>query len=174
MLELADLRPRRGGNVNRILSGSHIDDGVDVHQLNCTYYAALGGDDDRYVAARAIQLFARGVPQVYYVGLLAGDNDHDAVRRSGEGRAINRHDYSIAEVDAALGRPVVQRVLGLVRLRRDDPAFAGQLHVSTPTESAIRMTWGSGGDRSILEVDLRSGRSSITTRHEGADRAFAP
>ena len=32
-------------------------------------------DDDRYLAARAIQLFARGVPQIYYVGLLAGAND---------------------------------------------------------------------------------------------------
>ena len=48
---------------------------VDVHQLNCTYYSALDCDDDRYLAARAIQLFARGVPQVYYVGLLAGEND---------------------------------------------------------------------------------------------------
>ena len=49
------------------------DGDVDVHQLNCTYYAALDCDDDRYVAARAIQLFARGVPQIYYVGLLAGE-----------------------------------------------------------------------------------------------------
>ena len=84
----------RGGNVNRILS----DDarrGGDVHQLNCTYYSALDCDDDRYLAARAIQLFARGVPQIYYVGLLAGENDHEAVDRTGEGRAINRHDYSI-------------------------------------------------------------------------------
>ena len=50
---------------------------VDVHQLNCTYCAALGEDDDRYIAARAIQLFARGVPQIYYVGLLAGLNDDE-------------------------------------------------------------------------------------------------
>ena len=34
--------------------------GGDVHQLNCTYYSALGEDDERYLAARAIQLFARG------------------------------------------------------------------------------------------------------------------
>ena len=109
MLWLADLVQRRGGNVNRILSESHADGGVDVHQLNCTYYSALDGDDDRYVAARAIQLFARGVPQIYYVGLLAGENDHLAVSETGEGRAINRHDYSTAEVDAAISRPVVQR-----------------------------------------------------------------
>ena len=112
----------RGGNVNRILSDSHAD-GVDVHQLNCTYYSALGEDDDRYVAARAIQLFARGIPQVYYVGLLAGTNDHVAVERTGEGRAINRHDYTRAEIDAALERPVVRRILDLVRLRATHPAF---------------------------------------------------
>jgi sucrose phosphorylase len=91
MLRLADLVLARGGNVNRILSDSHAD-GLDVHQLNCTYYSALGEDDDRYVAARAIQLFARGIPQVYYVGLLAGTNDHGAVRTTGDGRAVNRRD----------------------------------------------------------------------------------
>lgn len=88
MLRLADLVKRQGGNVNRILSDSHADGDVDVHQLNCTYYSALDCDDDRYVAARAIQLFARGVPQIYYVGLLAGENDHGAVVKSGEARSI--------------------------------------------------------------------------------------
>ena len=79
MLSLADLVQRRGGNVNRILSGADADGDVDVHQLDSTYYSALGCDDDRFITARAIQLFARGVPQVYYVGLLAGENDHQAV-----------------------------------------------------------------------------------------------
>ena len=95
--EMADLAERvqaQGGNVNRILSDAHAEAG-DVHQLNCTYYSALGEDDERYLAARAIQLFARGVPQIYYVGLLAGANDHEAVERTGEGRAINRHDYTV-------------------------------------------------------------------------------
>ena len=85
MLDLADLVQRRGGNVNRILSDAHADGDVDVHQLNCTYYSALDCDDDRYVAARAIQLFARGVPQIYYVGLLAGENDHAAVAEPAKG-----------------------------------------------------------------------------------------
>ena len=67
MADLADRVRAQGGNVNRILSDEHAESG-DVHQLNCTYYSALGEDDDRYLAARAIQLFARGVPQIYYVG----------------------------------------------------------------------------------------------------------
>jgi sucrose phosphorylase len=35
----------------------------------------LGNDDAAYVLARAIQIFIPGIPQVYYVGLLAGEND---------------------------------------------------------------------------------------------------
>ncbi|HVS49135.1 MAG TPA: sucrose phosphorylase, partial [Candidatus Dormibacteraeota bacterium] len=93
MLHLVELVERHGGNVNRMLSDSH-SNRVDAHQLNCTYYATLGCDDDRYVAARAIQLFAPGVPQIYYVGLLAGENDYDAISRAADGRAINRHDFT--------------------------------------------------------------------------------
>jgi sucrose phosphorylase len=174
MLDLADLVQRRGGNVNRILSEAHADGDVDVHQLNCTYYAALDCDDDRYVAARAIQLFARGVPQVYYVGLLAGQNDHAGVAESGEGRAINRHNYSTGEVAGALEQRVVKRVLDLVRLRSVDTAFGGALDVSNPSASSIRMTWTSGDDCCELEADLASGRSLIRTRHDGVEVQFAP
>jgi sucrose phosphorylase len=169
MLWLADLVQRRGGNVNRILSESHADGGVDVHQLNCTYYSALDGDDDRYLAARAIQLFARGVPQIYYVGLLAGENDHLAVSETGEGRAINRHDYSTAEVDAAISRPVVQRVLDLVRLRNSHPAFTGYLEVSSDGPSSLRMTWHRDDERCELSVDLASGEAIVTARQRGQE-----
>src|SRR5699024_4446589 len=48
---------------------------LDIYQVNTTYYSALGERDDAYLLARAIQFFAPGVPQVYYVGLLAGRND---------------------------------------------------------------------------------------------------
>ena len=43
---------------------------LDLYQVNCTYYYALGRDDRDYLIARAIQFFAPGIPQVYYVGLL--------------------------------------------------------------------------------------------------------
>ena len=148
-----------GGNVNRILGDAGA--GPDVHQLNCTYYSALGADDDRYLAARAIQLFARGVPQLYYVGLLAGENDLEAVERTGEGRAINRHDYTTEEIEVALARPVVQRILELVRLRRDHPAFDGELEVSVEDNALLRMTWFSGADVAELVADLDSGALEI-------------
>ena len=121
----------------------------------------MGEDDERYLAARAIQLFAKGVPQIYYVGLLAGSNDQAAVERTGEGRAVNRHDYTLPEIEIALERPVVRRLLELIRLRTTHPAFSGPLVVETPDPWRLRMSRGALSDRCILEVDLSQGRYSV-------------
>jgi sucrose 6(F)-phosphate phosphorylase len=163
-VEMADLAERvaeQGGNVNRILSDAHAAAG-DVHQLNCTYYSALGDDDERYLAARAIQLFARGVPQIYYVGLLAGRNDDDAVQRTGEGRAINRHNYGSEEIEAALDRSVVRRIVDLVRLRNTHPAFAGDLVVDADNDHSIRMRWQGQGQALMLDVNFDAGTAVVT------------
>jgi sucrose phosphorylase len=160
MLALAQRVQERGGTVNHMLSDVDAT-GVDVHQLNCTYYSVLNGDDDRYVAARAVQLFSRGVPQVYYVGLLAGENDIAAAKRTGDGRAINRHDYSRDEIEEALRRPLVNRLLELVRLRNTHPAFDGSLQVWSDEESALRLGWRHADASCSLEVDLVTGRIVI-------------
>ena len=81
---------------------------LDLYQVNCTFYDALGRRDDAYLTARAIQCFVPGMPQIYYVGLLAGGNDLDLLRRTGVGRDINRHYYTAAELRTHLDRPVVQ------------------------------------------------------------------
>ena len=132
-----------------------------MHQLNCTYYSALDCDDDRYVAARAIQLFARGVPQIYYVGLLAGENDHAAVERAGDGRAVNRHDYTRGEVLQALDRPVVKRLTELIQLRNNHPAFDGNLHVEHTNGQALHLHWHHGEASCSLRVDLATGELDI-------------
>jgi sucrose 6(F)-phosphate phosphorylase len=157
---LVALVESRGGNANRILSTTR-DDGVKVHQLNCTYYSALACDDDRYLTARAIQLFARGIPQIYYVGLLAGENDVAAVAHSGDGRSINRHDYPAPEIASALERPVVRRQLELVRLRHDHPAFDGLLEVLSDRDGQFELRWRNGGATCSLEVDLVAGRTAV-------------
>ena len=104
-------------------------DGFDVHQIRCSYYSMLECNDDAYLAARAIQFFTPGVPQVYYVGLLAGENDEANVARTGEGREINRHNFTIDEIDEAVQKKVVQRLLALIRFRNNHPAFEGEFEV---------------------------------------------
>ena len=172
MRSLGALALARGGNINRILSQSHAPDGVDVHQLNVTYYSALATDDDRYVTARAIQLFARGIPQVYYVGLLAGENDAAAVAATGEGRSINRHNYSRAEVEHALTRPVVRRLLDLIELRNTHDAFDGALTV-TPRDGGLRLSWTNGAHRATLDVDATAGTCAAGATDGGDWREVA-
>ena len=159
MLRLTDHIVANGGNVSRLLSSEPGE--ADAHQLNCTYFSALGGDEDRYLAARAIQLFAKGAPQIYYVGLLAGANDEEAVERTGEGRAVNRHDYTVPEIDASLGTSVVTRLLDLIRLRNTHPAFDGELRVETEGHSGLRLTWSDGATRCSLNVDLATGGIAV-------------
>ncbi|MBI5029117.1 MAG: sucrose phosphorylase [Chloroflexi bacterium] len=165
----------RGANLNRILSEEHKGNGdFDVHQINCTYYAALNNDDDAYLAARAIQFFAPGVPQVYYVGLLAGRNDEQAVQAVGEGRAINRHNFSASEIDQAMKTPVVQRLLKLIRFRNEYPAFDGNFNVRESNDDELVLTWRKAEKECRLKVDLQNSKSVIMyTDDTGASVEYA-
>jgi hypothetical protein len=60
-------------------------------------------------------------------------------RATGDGRTIDRHNYTRAEVSAALRRPVVKRLLELVRLRNSHPAFDGSLGVETDGQHSLRL-----------------------------------
>jgi sucrose phosphorylase len=135
---------------------------LDLYQVNCTYYDALGQCDDDYLIARAIQFFAPGVPQVYYVGLLAGSNDTDLLRRTGVGRDINRHYYTQSELHARLKAPVVQSLLNLIRFRNAHPAFAGDFQVHSSGNSAIGLEWRKHSDWVRLDVDLAGRRAVIS------------
>jgi len=129
---------------------------LDLYQVNCTFYDALGRDDASYLAARMIQLMLPGVPQIYYVGLLAGSNDMDLLARSGVGRDVNRHHYTDAEVDAALERPVVRELIDMLRWRATDPAFDGSFELVGSPTGTLRMRWTNGDAVADRTVDLRS------------------
>lgn len=153
----------RGGTVSRIHSVEHrLRPDYDAHQINITYYEALGRDDNAYLTARALQFFAPGIPQVYYVGLLSGENDLAGVEATGERRAINRHNYTAAEIDTAVQKPVVQRLMQLIRFRNQHPAFAGDFQIEKQDEHSLILTWRSGKQYCTLEANLPAGRAVIT------------
>ena len=129
-----------GGNALDRASGKNAEN-VDIYQMNTTYYSALGEDDDAYITARAIQFFIPGIPQVYYVGLLAGKNDVETLERTGNGRDINRHTYTLNEFKEEFERPVVQRLMRLIRLRNTHPAFHGIFSHRAVSESDLILRW---------------------------------
>lgn len=134
---------------------------LDLYQVNCTFHDALGRDDEAYLAARALQFFLPGVPQVYYVGLLAGANDMALLARSGVGRDINRHHYTPDEIDAALQRPVVQRLCELIRLRNVHPAFCGRFEVLPGAAHELNLRWQAGEHTAELRLDLAARRFAV-------------
>ncbi|MDT0164537.1 sucrose phosphorylase [Actinotalea sp. AC32] len=142
---------------------------LDLYQVNCTFYDALGQDDARYLLARLVQLFVPGIPQVYYVGLLAGSNDMGLLARTGVGRDVNRHHYTPAEVEEALTRDVVRDQLAALRLRAAHPAFAGSFSWGVHGTSA-ELSWRGADDvRLELTFDVADGSFQVSEVRE-ADR----
>jgi sucrose phosphorylase len=153
------IHERSGGESRQATGGAASN--LDLYQVNCTFYDALGRDDERYLAARLIQLMLPGIPQIYYVGLLAGTNDMGLLGQTGVGRDVNRHHYSPAEIDEALAQPVVRALLDMLRWRATDPAFDGGFELVDSEPHVIRMRWTNGDAVAERSVDLRT--AEITT-----------
>lgn len=154
---------------------------LDLYQVNCTFYDALGRNDRDYLLARAIQFFAPGVPQIYYVGLLAGENDMELLERTGVGRDINRHYFTPEEIEARTRRPVVQKLFGLMRWRNSHPAFNGEFSLPECGDHCVVVRWengdgsGPGRDKRWAElcVDFAAGKATVTDESGGVSDRFA-
>jgi sucrose phosphorylase len=169
--DLVNLCLQRGAGLSRVISEKHKDpDGFDVHQICGTYYSMLGEEDDAYFAARAIQLFAPGIPQIYYVGLLAGKNDFPAAERTGEVREINRHSYTLAEIDQEVERPIVKRLLRLIEFRNNYAAFDGECAFDDCSDKELSITWTKGRLQTRLHIDLTQNDVQISFVDETTGR----
>ena len=141
-----------GANVKKIYNTAAYNN-LDIYQVNCTYYSALGENDTDYLIARAVQFFAPGTPQVYYVGMLAGKNDIKLLEETKEGRNINRHYYSEEEIAQEVRRPVVEKLLELMRFRNTHPAFNGDFSV-LGDDTGLEILRSNKGQWAKLNVDF--------------------
>jgi sucrose phosphorylase len=148
--------------VSRRASGQGANN-LDAYQVNCTWFDAVGRDDARMCLSRLIQLLVPGIPQVYYVGLLAGENDEELLDGTGVGRDVNRHRYTDVEIDDALQRPVVAAVIAAIRLRNRHPAFDGTFSCGRGLDPrSLRLAWQHGNDRIALHAVPRTGAFRMT------------
>ena len=145
----------KGANVKKIYS-SEAYNNLDIYQVNTTYYSALGNNDKAYLLARAIQFFAPGIPQVYYVGMLAGENDTELMERTKNGRDINRHYYTAEDVDKEQNREVVKELKSLMELRNSHPAFGLDGKMTAYSEGNIlKITRECGENKITLTANLK-------------------
>ena len=156
----------KGASTRKIFSGPEYQN-LDVYQVNCTYFSALECNDDSYIAARAIQFFTPGIPQVYYVGLLAGENDIELVQQTKNGRDINRHNYTLDEIAVEIQKPVVRRLLRLMEFRNTCRAFEGQFTIEDTPDNHLKLTWAHGIHWATLRIDLVTYETRIDYFDEG-------
>ena len=157
---LIDAVVARGGYVKDLHGAKNM-----YYQVNATYYSALGEDDAKMALARAIQMFMPGKPQVWYLDLFCGKNDHEAVRRAGPGghKEINRTNIPPEAIDGLLQNPCVLEQLDLLRLRSTHPAFGFDSELEIGGEgSTLELTWRKGGEWVSLHADLARATYSIT------------
>lgn len=142
----------RGGYVKDLHGAKNM-----YYQVNATYYSALGDDDKKMLFARAIQMFMPGKPQVWYLDLFAGKNDHEAVKRAGAGghKEINRTNLTLPQIEEALSKDAVKKQLELLRLRNTNPAFGfdAKLDISTDGD-VMTFTWTNGEHKISLEANF--------------------
>ena len=158
---LIDLVVSRGGFVKNLHGQKNV-----YYQVNATFYSALGEDDKKMLLARAIQLFMPGKPQVWYLDLFAGKNDHAAVARAGEGghKEINRTNLAAADIEAGLQKEVVQKQVELLRLRNSCRAFDWNAEVTAEAEGdTLTIRWEYEGHEAVLKANLKTFDFSVDT-----------
>ena len=157
---LIDTVVGRGGYVKDLHGQKNM-----YYQVNATYYSALGEDDAKMLLARALQLFMPGKPQVWYLDLFAGKNDHEAVKRAGAGghKEINRTNLSAAQIEELMKTDIVKEQLKLLHFRNVSKAFGFDADLAVSTEGeTITFTWTNQGESATLRANLKTFEYEIT------------
>jgi sucrose phosphorylase len=170
---MIDLITRRGGRVKDLYGP----DGtrISYYQVNATFFSALGEDPRSLILARAIQLFMPGIPQVWYLDIFAGTNDHEAADQGGH-KEINRTNLSTEQIEERLSWPLVREQLALLRFRNGYSAFGpeAELTIDGGPDAAerLRLSWSRGDARATLDADLNSRDWRIFYRDGATERIF--
>ena len=156
---LIDTIVGRGGMVKNLHGQKNM-----YYQVNATYYSALDANDDKMLMARALQLFMPGKPQVWYLDMFAGANDHEAVRKAGPDghKEINRTNLSMEQMEEALQKEVVLKQIDMLRFRSKFPAFSFDSDITISHEDGcMSFLWEKDGYTAQLKADLNNMKYEI-------------
>ena len=167
---LIDTVVERGGFVKNLHGQKNM-----YYQVNATYYSALGEDDKKMLLARALQLFMPGKPQVWYLDLFAGKNDHEAVKRAGAGghKEINRTNLTTDQMEELLTRDVVKKQLEMLKFRSEFAAFDFEAELDVKVDgSKMSYIWTKDGYKAQLEANLETCDFEIIAWDENGELVY--
>ena len=108
------------------------------YEINTTWFSALNFDHSnediafkvkRFVASRSIALALRGVPGIYFHGLIGSRNDIETARKTKSKRDINRKHIQINEILTEVEDPksklshIIEQLRPLLEIRVSQNAF---------------------------------------------------
>ena len=140
------------------------------HQINATL-PNIVANDTAYVIMRAVQFFLPGEPQVYYVGLFNGMDDVELFNKTAQGRDVNRHNYTPAEIAEALNQPVTQAIIALARVRKH-PAFGGTFSWKVLGQDSMELSWVNGLEKLSLSFSLQNPNFTITATGAAGEKTY--
>ena len=138
-------------------------------------YETVLEDDGAMLLARAIQLFMPGKPQVWYLDLFAGRNDHAAVQRAGAGghKEINRTNLTCSDIAAGMKKPIVQKQIELLRMRNRFPVFSANAKIVAEVNGTkMDIRWQSGSEEAVLQTDFGDYSFSVSIRDTSSDTEY--
>lgn len=162
---------KRGGYVKDLHGKKNM-----YYQVNATYYSALGEDDAKLLLARAIQIFMPGKPQVWYLDLLAGKNNYEAVKQAGSGghKEINRTNIPLQKAMSEIQQNVVQQQLRLLKFRNNFEAFGfdANLHILKNKPELLTLRWDKNGNVATFKANLKDYTFTIHATDEMGEVVF--
>jgi len=107
------------------------------YEINVSLFDALQGTTkgpdrwqlDRFICAHAIMFALEGIPGIYIHSMLGTQNDHQRLELTNHNRNINRHKWSLEELENKLKTPnsqhkvVLDSITKLLKLRTKQAAF---------------------------------------------------
>lgn len=127
---------------------------ISSERINATLIEAFFRNQDDWLLASVIHLFAPGIPQVYYNDLLAQRNDEELFHETGEGRSLIRHNHRMRQIDHKFKQPFVQQLISVMELRNNYPAFQGKLEILESKPYQLHLIWKKGEFETSLKADL--------------------
>lgn len=133
--QMVELMQRFGGRVSwRALEGGQ----NRPYEINIALFDALKGTQARgedglqiarFICAHTIMLALEGIPAFYIHSLFATANDYQRLEHTSQNRSINRHQWDVDALEAALVEPgshhhrVLRALKAIIDIRRQQPAF---------------------------------------------------
>jgi sucrose phosphorylase len=124
--------------------------------INATLMEAVFRDQNEWLTAHILHLFAPGIPQMYYNDILGQRNDEDLYKETGEGRSLIRHNHLMETLDHKFKQPFVQKLLKIMELRNSHKAFEGKIDVLDCKKSEFKVEWIFELNKVSLNLNLKN------------------